>query len=99
MKPANSSQAEAWAVINALIFAHKQGIKSALVQCDFKHVVKYMKRQKLDELIPEGIQWSFRHVKGHVNPKAGSRFYVNGDCDRRAKRHMKAWRSEIEGET
>lgn len=43
----------------------------------------------------QGMQVTLRHVKGHNDPEADGRSWVNNQCDAEAKRHMKALRKEL----
>lgn len=91
--PKNSTEAEAWALLNGIWYAARLGATHILGQSDCKMAMVSIERRKSYKGIPFE-ELVLRHVKGHSR-RTEPRFYVNNWCDREARKVMRKWRNEL----
>lgn len=97
----NSTEAEMYGALNAIVLAHSKGATDILVQCDNDEVCRLANRasnsiyasdwaKHIAEYAPS-VKIRGKHVKGHTS-RTEPRFWVNNWCDKEAKKHMRAAR-------
>lgn len=89
------TEAEKWAALNGLWFAHEAGARNILIQTDCLHVVNLINNKGLEDLDKFfGATIYAKHVKGHTH-RPEPRFWVNRWCDEQAKIEMRKQRGRI----
>lgn len=89
----NNVEAETWAIVNGIALARKHVSLTAklLVQSDCLPAMHYLKTKESHLL----SHVKMRHVKAHNEMKGDARSWVNGWCDRYARKHMRLMRDKL----
>jgi ribonuclease HI len=78
--------------LNAEDRPHADGLSVTSTAIAFKHRERDMIHEMRVMASQRSLRLMVRHVKGHTHPSNHGRYWVNRECDRLAKLHMRAQR-------